>query len=162
MSMSILSILIAILVVEALLAAILAGMAQREGRREERREIAQKLHFARSVGKRLDEHRELVESIEETSFFRDRWWHIGHMAVQDDYLMRLYFIVYGCWPEDSTGGRYGPPRMQSTGEIVRPRPHILGPCLLPEYPRQQRQGNENEQIAPAKIERPVERPPSGD
>jgi hypothetical protein len=43
----------------------------------------------------------------DTSFFRDHPWHAGHMATQDDYLMRLYFMVYGRWPEDLTDGRYG-------------------------------------------------------
>ena len=36
---------------------------------------------------RLDEHREVVESIEtHTSLFSERPWHINHMADLDDYL----------------------------------------------------------------------------
>ena len=98
-------------------------------------ELAQQLNFAQSVGKRLDEHREVVEAIEfSTSFFRDHPWNAGHMATQDDYLMRLYFIVHGCWPEDLGDSRpYGIKWLQGTGEMVRPRPAVLGPCRLPEY-----------------------------
>lgn len=66
-------------------------------------EVINKLQFARSVGKRLDEHREVVESIAaSTTLFMDAPWHISHMAVQDDYLMRLYHMVHGSWPDDST------------------------------------------------------------
>jgi hypothetical protein len=37
-----------------------------------------------------------VESIAaSTTLFVDAPWHIGHMAVQDDYLMRLYHMVHG-------------------------------------------------------------------
>lgn len=90
-------------------------------------EVIDKLQFARSVGKRLDEHRELVESIEtSTTLFVDSPWHIGHMAVQDDFLMRLYHMVHGSWPDDST-------HLQLTREIVRARPPILGKCSLPEF-----------------------------
>lgn len=90
--------------------------------------IRNQLQFARSVGKRLDEHREVVEAMEESGFFDGKWWHVGHMAIQDDYLMRLYYTVYGVWPDDSPDGGF-----QSSGEYVRPRPEILGPCGLPEW-----------------------------
>lgn len=85
------------------------------------------LHYARSVGKRLDEHRELVEQIEGApDFLEKRWWVRGHLATQDDYLMRLYHHVYGEWPSDDAEGGW-----QATKEYVRPRPAILGPsCLL--------------------------------
>jgi hypothetical protein len=77
-------------------------------------EVVDKLQFARSVGKRLDEHREVVEAIAtSTSLFVDSPWHISHMAVQDDYLMRLYHMVHGCWPDDST-------RRQPTREVCVP------------------------------------------
>lgn len=89
--------------------------------------VHEQLQFARSVGKRLDEHREVVEAMTESGFFVTKWWHAGHMAIQDDYLMRLYHMVYGSWPDDSAGCR-----QQLTGEVVRPRPTILGPCRLPE------------------------------
>ncbi len=90
-------------------------------------DVIDKLQFARSVGKRLDEHREVVEAIAaSTTLFVDSPWHIGHMAMQDDYLMRLYQMVYGCWPDDLT-------RNQSTHEDVRARPPILGECSLPEF-----------------------------
>jgi ribonuclease I len=58
------------------------------------------------------------------------FWHAAHMAMQDDYLMRLYFMVHGCWPDESA-------RYQRNGEFVRPRPAVLGECTLPEYTRQQ-------------------------
>jgi len=95
--------------------------------------VRNQLNFARSIGKRLDEHREVVEGIEDaTAFFAQFPWHAGHMAIQDDFLMRLYFLVHGSWPEDvpidDRGGWY-----QVSGEIVRPRPAVLGPCRLPEY-----------------------------
>ena len=91
-------------------------------------EINNKLDFARSVGKRLDEHRELVESIEEAGVFKEKFWHVGHMATQDDYLMRLYHIRHNQWP-------YVQEKWQATGEYeyIRPRPSVLGPCRLPEY-----------------------------
>lgn len=89
--------------------------------------IREQLQFARSVGKRLDEHREVVEAMEENGFFEGKRWHVSHMAIQDDYLMRLYHMVYGSWPEDSTESGF-----QSSGEYVRPRPKVLGPCSLPE------------------------------
>jgi hypothetical protein len=93
--------------------------------------IVDQLHFVRSVGKRLDEHREVVEAIVKAEVFKDMPWHINHMAIQDDYLMRLYHIVYGSWPIDA---KTHDERVQQTGEYVRPRPAILGPCYLPEYP----------------------------
>lgn len=87
------------------------------------------LQFGNSVNKRLDEHRELVQSIESsTSLFSDKPWHVTHMATQDDYLMRLFHMVHGCWPDE--------PNLQKlmmTGQSVRARPNILGDCCLPEY-----------------------------
>lgn len=85
------------------------------------------LQFARSVGKRLDEHREVVEAMAESGFFEGKWWHVSHMATQDDYLMRLYHIVHNSWPEN-----FADTRRQRSGEYVRPRPSLLGPCRLPE------------------------------
>lgn len=93
-------------------------------------EIRKQLNFAGSVGKRLDEHREVVEAIEEnTSLFQEKPWHIRHMAAQDDYLIRLYHLVHGCWPTDQTW----PTEFQPNGEYVRTRPSILGRCQLEEY-----------------------------
>lgn len=92
--------------------------------------VEENLQFARSVGKRLDEHREVVERLaDSTTFFQDNWWHVGHMATQDDYLMRLYYMVHGCWPVDSVDVCY----RQKTGEYVRPRPAVLGSCGLLEF-----------------------------
>jgi hypothetical protein len=95
------------------------------------KDVRDQLNFARTVGKRLDEHREVVEQIEQqTSLLREAWWHAGHMATQDDYLMRLYYLVHGTWPEDAPTTPAG---RQVSGEVVRARPSILGPCRLPEY-----------------------------
>lgn len=50
-------------------------------------DVVRKLQFARSVGKRLDEHREVVEAIEAKTVLFDRskgYWHAAHMAIQDD------------------------------------------------------------------------------
>lgn len=94
-------------------------------------DVDAKLQFARSVGKRLDEHREVVESMVQTGFFVGRQWHVGHMAVQDDYFMRLYHMVHGVWPDDrQENGR------QANGEYVRHRPNILGRCGLAEFSAQ--------------------------
>ena len=98
-------------------------------------DVISNLQFARSVGKRLDEHREVVEAIvAKTDLFNKDvgYWHAWHMATQDDYLIRLYYMVHGCWPDDTS-------RHQWTGEVVRPRPTILGQCRLPEHPTQQQQ-----------------------
>ena len=93
------------------------------------KEVRARLNFAYSVGKRLDEHRELVEAIEsKTSLFQESPWHIHHLATQDDYLMRCYFMVHDCWPTDVREGW-----RQRTGEFVRPRPAVLGKCTLPEF-----------------------------
>jgi len=46
------------------------------------------------------------------------------MATQDDYLMRIYFICYGYYPETNPDKFYSK---------VRKRPDILGGCGLPEY-----------------------------
>lgn len=96
------------------------------------RGIREQLQYARSIGKRLDEHREVVEAIaSKTNLFELSPWHANHMATQDDFLMRLYYMVYDSWPEDApalNGGKW----RQATGERVRPRPAILRPCALPE------------------------------
>ena len=89
--------------------------------------LDQQLDFARTVGKRLDEHRETVEAIQKKTTLFDEPWHIDHMATQDDYLMRLYFLRHSVWPKDKSKQQH------KTGEYVRPRPAILGECKLPEY-----------------------------
>ena len=93
---------------------------------------AHQLHFARNVAKRLDEHRELVEAISEhTSLLDDREWHVGHLAAQDDYLMRLYYLVNREWP---CGDERRMQELRARFGHVRPRPSILGVCALPELP----------------------------
>ncbi len=102
--------------------------------------IRETLHFARTVGKRLDEHREVVERLEDESDFLVRFpWHVGHLATQDDYLVRLYHLVHATWPDDATCASGGGQWRQRSGEVVRPRPKVLGPCRLPEYLEQQLQ-----------------------
>lgn len=87
------------------------------------------LDFARNVAKRLDEHRELVESIEQnTTLLKTHEWHINHLATQDDYLMWLFFLRHGAWP--LSGNFIGNFRVDM---VVRPRPEILGKCLHPNY-----------------------------
>lgn len=87
-----------------------------------KKELKELLQFARSVDKRLDEHRELVESIRDnTNLFKTHEWHITHMATQDDYLMRIFYICYEYYPENAPHTN------------VRKRPDILGACGLPEY-----------------------------
>ncbi|MFQ0972220.1 hypothetical protein [Gilliamella sp. BG6] len=95
-------------------------------RNKEKEKIIEQLHFARNVAKRLDEHREVVESIRDhTDLFKTHEWHIWHMATQDDYLMRLFYICYGFYPEVGLDPR--------NGQSVRKRPEILGECGLPEF-----------------------------
>lgn len=110
-------------------------------------EIRDKLDYSFSVAKRLDEHREVVEQIlARTTLFHDCPWHALHMAAQDDYLMRHFHMVHGCWPEEVEHG-YTPadaakmkdarlPPSKLPRRIlpeVRKRPEILGLCCLPEY-----------------------------
>lgn len=87
-------------------------------------EINEKLNFARGVAKRLDEHRETVESILEKTNLLNDFWHVTHLATQDDYLMRLYYLVHNEWPKENVHG---------VGGYVRKRPDILGKCNLPEF-----------------------------
>ncbi len=88
------------------------------------------LDFARNVAKRLDEHRELVmDLIEHTDFLADREatpWRAGRLATQDDYLMYLFFLRYGMWPDATNAG---------PARHCRPRPEILGTCGHPLYSR---------------------------
>ena len=59
------------------------------------------LDFARTVGKRLDEHRELIEDIERaTGYFSSEagQWSRGHALTQDDYLIKLYTLRHGHTP----------------------------------------------------------------
>lgn len=86
------------------------------------------LQYARSVAKRLDEHREVVEAIENnTDFFEHHPWHANHLAIQDDYLMRLFKLVHGHFPDAPEQEA-----MAFEREYVRARPAILGQCQLPE------------------------------
>lgn len=113
-------------------------------------EVDATLNFARSVAKRLDEHRETVEDLEKSGFFnKEYWWRANHMATQDDYLMRLFYFVHGYYPDNrnlpttkflsvsNDSGRKKPLSLcDNNGKrfpIVRERPKILGECRLPEY-----------------------------
>lgn len=85
------------------------------------------LDYGPSVAKRLDEHRELVEAIaSKTNLFQYEYWHAEHLAMQDDYLMRIFHVVHGRWPVCLHNDR-------SRSDLVRPRPSILRPCRLPDY-----------------------------
>ena len=88
--------------------------------------IHKQLNFAYDIAKRLDEHREMVEAIQNKTTLFDDHWHIVNLATQDDYLMRLFYMVHDCWPED-------PKCAPSATRRIRPRPEILGECQLPEY-----------------------------
>ncbi|EMC9392304.1 hypothetical protein VO419_004146 [Vibrio parahaemolyticus] len=93
--------------------------------------IDQQLNFARNIAKRLDEHREVVEAIEKrTDLLDTAFWHISHLATQDDYLMRLFKLVHGHYPDTSKEGQ---DHATFEGKYVRPRPVILGECQLPDY-----------------------------
>ena len=72
------------------------------------------LDFARTVGKRLYEHRELIEDIERaTGYFSSEagQWSRGHAPTQDDYLIKLYTLRHGQSPIND--------------EYVRSRPSVL-------------------------------------
>lgn len=59
------------------------------------------LQYGPSVSKRLDEHREVVERIQSsTTMLIEYPWHVRHLAEHDDYLMRLYHMVHGFWPDE--------------------------------------------------------------
>jgi hypothetical protein len=85
------------------------------------------LDFARNVAKRLDEHRELViDLVEKTDYLAgdSTPWRISHLATQDDYLMYLFFLRYGIWPNEPGAEQVG---------YCRPRPALLGECTHPLY-----------------------------
>lgn len=92
-------------------------------------EMKEQLQYAFSVNKRLDEHRELIGAIAANStLFQQKPFHLEHAATQDDYLMRLFYLVHGCWPDPESGRHPGYP--------VHPRPALLRRCELPEYQSQ--------------------------
>ncbi|NMZ20615.1 hypothetical protein HBO08_26890 [Pseudomonas rhodesiae] len=89
--------------------------------------VRDQLQFARNISKRLDEHREVVEQIQsQTNLFTECPWHVSHMATQDDYLMRIYRMVHGAWPDHSDEVH----RQHWYGEFIRQRPQLLGGCGL--------------------------------
>ena len=96
-------------------------------------DIRQQLNYGYSVAKRLDEHREVVEQLHlHTSLLDQCYWHANHLATQDDYLMRLFYLVHDCWPEEAQNGR-SPRNGSKIHPQVRARPAVLGPCQLPEW-----------------------------
>lgn len=100
--------------------------AKKDGSRQKTFDVKE-LDYARNIAKRLDEHRELVESIEaSTSLLNDKFWHVGHLATQDDFLMKLFYLRHGIWPADETikQGQFG---------YVRLRPEVLGECGHPDF-----------------------------
>lgn len=80
--------------------------------------LNQKLKFAHNVSRRLDEHRKFVENISlDTNLFQTNPAYIQQMAEQDNYLMHLFFLLNGHWPEANKPYRKG---------YVKARPQILG------------------------------------
>lgn len=98
-------------------------------------DLFEKLNYNGSVAKRLNEHREVVNFLISDTCIEDSFIKSGyvyHMSVQDDYLMRLFYLVYGVWPDKRLW-----PDINSCPSfvvIITPRPQILGECGLPEYP----------------------------
>lgn len=89
-------------------------------------QVTKQLDFGHSIDKRLDEHRELVLTlIEDTDLLANQPWKISHLATQDDYLLRIFHMVYGYYPEQAVQNR--------KTHNVRPRPTVLGKCSLPEF-----------------------------
>ncbi len=87
--------------------------------------VKEKLDFAHSIDKRLDEHRELVVTLEhDTTLLKEQPWIISHLGTQDDYLIRIFHMVHGFYPEQA--------EQQRVIINVRSRPTLLGDCQLPE------------------------------
>ncbi|PSU31717.1 hypothetical protein [Photobacterium lutimaris] len=90
--------------------------------------INDQLNFSQNIAKRLDEHREDFEFlVSQTELCKHKEWEllVGHLATQDDYFMRLYYMVNRSFPPvKKRTMRYG---------HVRPRPTQFGACGLPEY-----------------------------
>lgn len=106
--------------------------------------VRDQLQFARNISKRLDEHREVVEQIQsQTNLFTECPWHVGHMATQDDYLMRIYRMVHGAWPDHPDEVK----RQYWHGESIRQRPRLLGGCGLPEYRQQDNVSNSDAPVS---------------
>lgn len=81
-------------------------------------ELKEKLAFAKGVSRRLDEHRKFVDSLTlDTNLFQTHPVYIQQMAEQDNYLMNLFYLLHGFWPE--------PHRPYKKG-YIRSRPKILG------------------------------------
>lgn len=88
--------------------------------------IKEQLDFGHSITKRLDEHRGLVETLErDTNLLKEKPWIIGHLSIQDDYLIRIFHIVHGCYPWETA-------TLQLIKLNLRPRPAILKEINLPE------------------------------
>lgn len=71
----------------------------------------------RGIDKRLDEHRELVALLEnEPDFFGHKFWVIGWLSDQDDYLMSIFYEKHGFYPVDE---------IHCADYNVRARPKVL-------------------------------------
>lgn len=102
----------------------------------------EKLHFARSMCKRLDEFREDVELIFNDAehgapLFKKHPHLVGHLATQDDFLMRLFYEAYGFYPDHKNDAEWQALMKQHDPKrcspYIRPRLSVLGECWLPEY-----------------------------
>ncbi|MUK41533.1 hypothetical protein GNP61_08155 [Aliivibrio fischeri] len=82
--------------------------------------LTNQLDFAHNVAKRLDEHRELIEDIENhTGYFTSKngQWSRNHAITQDDYLIKLFILRYSVEPTKDN--------LEKLHLHVRERPHVL-------------------------------------
>ncbi len=79
------------------------------------------------IDRQLDWHREVSEAIlDKTLISPIPDWLIERLAIHDDYLLRQYHSVHGCFPIVNCPKQLG---------YIRPRPSAFGPVKLPEFSR---------------------------
>ncbi|EGQ9284607.1 hypothetical protein F7U66_01870 [Vibrio parahaemolyticus] len=76
------------------------------------------------IDRQLDWHREVSEAILSKAITPVPGWLIERLALHDDYLLRQYHMVHGCFPVVNCPKQFG---------YVRPRPEQFGAVELPEY-----------------------------
>ena len=59
------------------------------------------LNYGLSIEDRLEKHREFVENLEKDNFFEACPYLLENMANQDDYLIYLFFLTYGKYPDSN-------------------------------------------------------------
>lgn len=86
------------------------------------------LNWGYNISKRIDEHREDFETVSANSDLMTQpefEYLIGHYATQDDYLLKVYFFIYGAFP---------PSKVDSCLHgSIRARPVEFGQITLSEY-----------------------------